>query len=184
MKKANIESLRPFYFFVVVWGKSFCDYLTHYCIPSLLAPGNIPSLSNNDRLNKFLLCTTIEDWVQLKSHPCIIELQNYLVLEFIEIPPHPLGVSSCQHMGVGHKLATERCFQDRAYGIAITPDLLISDNSIKKIEQYALEGKQIIYCAVVRLIEEKLFQALHDANICQPRAVSSQRSLCISGRKA
>ena len=151
--------LRPFYFFVVLWGATFRRYLLRYCLPSLLAPHNLPSLTQTHQ-NKLLICTTQEDWRALLLDPVIIALQTYLEIVWLEIPPPPPHVSSYQHMGVGHKMATMRCFQDQAYGIALTPDMLMADGTLSAVQKHALNGIQVIFCGVVRLAEETFFADL------------------------
>ncbi|OGO90167.1 MAG: hypothetical protein A3F10_06370 [Coxiella sp. RIFCSPHIGHO2_12_FULL_42_15] len=154
-----MQTLRPFYFIVVVWGKQFRDYLTDYCIPSLLAPNNIPKLINNEK-NKFLICTTLQDWQELQIHPTIIKLQQHIEPVLVEIPAPPQGVSSCQHMGIGHKIATEKCFADKAYGIALTPDVLVSNGTMESVQKHALAGKHVVLCAAVRFAEEPFFAGI------------------------
>ncbi len=179
-KTIFMKTLRPFYFFVVVWGRSFCDYLTNYCIPSLLAPNNLPKLHNRNA-NKFIVCTTSTDWEVLEKHPILKTLSHFLEIIWIEIPFPPPDVSSCQHMGIGHKLATEMCFKDKAYGIALTPDLLLSNGSLEIVQQHAVDGKHAVLCGTIRLSEEAFFTGLAQ-NDTQPTH-SPKTELAISSRQ-
>lgn len=156
-----MSKLNPFYIYLVVWGERFRNYLLEYCLPSLLSPQNIPSLLNKKN-NKFLFCTTTTDWNIISHHPIFIKLNQHISTEFLEIPLPSPNVTHWQHMGVGHQLTTERCFQDQAYGILLTPDLVLSDGSLKYIERCAQQGKQVILCAAVRFAEEPLFTQLHE----------------------
>jgi len=155
----NATDLRPLYFNLVLWGERFREYFLDYCLPSLLSPRNIPCLING-RKNKFLICTTNEDWELLQDVPIFRRMAECIEPVFVEIPPQPEGVSNCIHMGVGHKKATDITYRDKAYGIALTPDLLISDGSIEAIQKHALEGKHIVYTAALRFAEELLFDEL------------------------
>lgn len=159
-----MQELKPFYFIVVVWGKRFRDYLTEYCIPSLLAPGNIPALKNNSK-NKFLICTTPEDWQELQKTASFQTLSRYLTPVLLEIPPPPPHVSSCIHMGIGHKLGTDLCFKDKTYGIVLAPDFVLSDNALSTIQSLALQGKQVVLCPALRFAEEPFFQGLDDLGL-------------------
>lgn len=153
-------NLKPFYFFVVVWGKTYLSYLTEYCIPSLLSQNNIPALDNDHKKNKFLFCCPIEDWNHLICHESFKILKNYLTPVHLEISPPPTEVSDCLHMGMGHKLATQRCFEDKVYGVGLTPDMMLSDGALKTVQEKARIGKQIIYCAALRFEEESTFKQL------------------------
>lgn len=177
-----MTNLRPFYFFVVVWGKQFRDYLTHYCIPSLLAPNNIPALINN-KCNKLLICTPKEDWEALISTPTFAKLKTYIEPVFLEIPKAPPGATGCQHMGVGHKIATEICFKNKAYGIALTPDLLIANGTLAAVQKHALAGIQVVLCAAIRFAEEPFFKGLHNMGIRSINYETPQEPLIASSRQ-
>jgi len=172
--------LRPFYIHVVVWGERFRHYLLDYCIPSLLSPLNLPNLKNAKE-NKLLICTPSQDWECIIAHPIFSELCKYATPVFVEIPPAPPHLSGCQHMGVGHKLATEICFQDRAYGIAVTPDLVLSDGTLTYIEKRALEGKHIVFCAAIRFAEEPFFAHLKKLNLESNETYNRKTALKLTG---
>lgn len=171
------SKLNPFYIHVVVWGEKFRHYLLDYAIPSLLSPRNLPALVNGIK-NKFLFCTTREDWTHIQKHPTFAILQKYITPVFIAIPPPPPHVSGCQHMSIGHKLATEMCFHDQAYGIALTPDLVLSDGALTYIENCALKGKDVVFCAAIRFAEEPFFAHLKKLGI---QIDLSSASLTLSG---
>ena len=60
------ELARPFCFCVVVWGEQFRNYFLQYCLPSLLAPGNIPALAG-ERPAEYIIATTAEDWQAMRG---------------------------------------------------------------------------------------------------------------------
>ena len=148
--------MRPVYFCVVVWGRRFVDYLTEYCIPSLLAPDNVPALPSGN--HKFLFATTAQDWAEIEKEPIFKELQKYVGVEFLEIDFPPEGRSAMLHMGVGHKLLTDRCFRDRAYGVHVTPDLVLSNGTVRSMCREAEMGTQVYLCPALRFAEEPLFE--------------------------
>lgn len=151
--------LRPFYFNVVLWGKRFRDYFLDLCLPSLLSPGNIPALENKAG-SKFLIAAPRDDWDAMRTTAIWRRLEREIEPVLLEIPYPAPGVSGCQHMGVGHILATERAFQDRAYFLALTPDLFVSDGSIANVQRHAREGKAIVLVAALRFAEEPLLDEL------------------------
>src|SRR3990167_10386002 len=79
----------PIYFGVAIWGKAFCQVFADYCLLSLLANGNIPALPNLSNENKFLFCTTEEDWEWLQSQPPFILLSQHITPEFVPIDLYP-----------------------------------------------------------------------------------------------
>ena len=179
-----MSDLRPFHFNVVFWGDRFRDYLTDFCLPSLLSPNNIPRLSGGRR-NRFVFCTTADDRAALTRTPIFALLDRYIEPQFIEIPPAPPGLSGCEHMGVGHKLATEMIHRERGYGVILTPDLMMSDGSIAALERYARAGHRVVLSAALRFGEEPLFEHLAAVGIIRQGERLSQagRPLAVTGRQ-
>ena len=178
------RTLRPFYFIVVVWGERYTDFLLNFCIPALLSPHNIPALANRGG-NKFLVATTDEDWKRMQPRPIFQLLKQYVEPVFIRIPPCPEGVSHCIHMGVGHKLATHMAFEDRAYGVLLTPDLMVSDGTMAAAQSHAVNGVQVVLTAALRFAEEPLFEHLEKLGIVaiDSRFGDEARPLVATGRQ-
>lgn len=161
-----VNTVRPFYFCVVVWGDRYVDYLLEYCIPSLLAPGNIPSLPPGD--HKFLFATTTKDRKAIEEAPIVQKLARFAEPVFLEIDFPPPGRSAMLHMGVGHKLLTDRCFRDRAYGVHLTPDLVLSAGTVRSMCREAGNGARVYLCAALRFAEEPLFEELRTRGYDRP----------------
>lgn len=178
----SVPLQRPFYFFVVLWGERFRDYFLEYCLPSLLAPGNIPAL-NRGRGSKFLIATRPDDWAAMIATPIFKRLAEYVEPVYIEIPPWPLDKSGCQHMGVGHKLASEIAYRDKAYAVMVTPDLMLSDGTVARVQELAQAGKQAVLVAALRFGEEPFLGNLEAAGaIPKESRRDSGSPLSISGR--
>lgn len=177
-----MSELRPIYFIVVFWEERFRNYLADVLLPTFLSPNNIPSLSGGQR-NKFVFCTTPEDWSALRGLPIADALQRHIELHYIEIPPAPPGRSGCEHMGIGHRLAAELAYRDRAYGVFVTPDLMISDGTVAALERHALAGSEVVLAAALRFEEEALFGNLRRVGVMpQDRPSQSGRAIVASGR--
>ena len=81
---------RPFYFIVVLWGERFRRYFLDLCLPTLLSPGNLPTLATAQR-SKFLIFTYSDDIAAIKLAPIFALLEKYVDPVFLEIPPCPIG---------------------------------------------------------------------------------------------
>jgi hypothetical protein len=174
---------RPFYFIVVLWGERFRDYFLEYCVPSMLSPGNLPALSTRQP-SKFLIATTVADWTALQSSPIFASMQRYVGAEMIEIPPCPPGRSSYEHMGLGHKLACEKAFRDAAYAMVLTPDCMLSDGTIARLQQLANSGCELVIAPAVRFGEEPFFEQLKKLDVLPEGSRSQNGSpLVITGRQ-
>ena len=179
-------TLRPFYFVVVFWGETFRNYLVDYCLPSLLAPGNIPVLTGGK--NKFLFCTTSQDWEALAKTRIFATLRQHIEPYLVEISPAPPGKHGCEHMGIGHKLATQMAHRDGAYGVFLTPDMMVSDGTVRALCRHALAGAKVVLVAAVRFGEEPLFQHLRAMGVLKEDERPSERTergvaLAITGRQ-
>ncbi len=150
---------RPFYFIVVLWGERFRNYFLDYCLPSLLAPGNIPSLTTR-RPSKFLIATVAEDWTAMQATPIFERLERHILPVFIEIPPCPSDKPPVLHTSIGYKIACEIAYKDKAYVTLMSPDCLFSDGMVANLQRLAAKGTQMALAASIRFGEEPLLQQL------------------------
>lgn len=177
-----VENERPFYFVVVFWGETFRNYLVDYCLASLLSPENIPSLGVGQ--HKFLFCTTRHDWEQLSASKTFVTIKQFVDPLFIEISLPPDGKSGCEHMGIGHKSAAEIIHKRQAYGIFLTPDMMVSDGTVSFLRRQARLGTQLVLVAALRFGEEPLFENLRSIGILEHKnnELQNQKTLSITGR--
>jgi hypothetical protein len=169
---------RPFYFITVVWGRKYTERFLQYCVGSLLAPGNLPSLRTAQR-SKFLIATLPADWEYMRETPIFREMERYLEPVFIEIPPCPPGQLACLHMGLGHVAACGMAHRCKAYGVILAPDTMISDGTVRNLQKHAAAGTEVVWVSALRFAEEPLF-----ANLRAAGALPAEHgaTLAISGR--
>ncbi|HZT51889.1 MAG TPA: hypothetical protein VFA22_08150 [Stellaceae bacterium] len=173
---------RPYYFVVVLWGERFRTYFLEYCLPSLLAPGNIPALGGGG--HKFLIATRPEDWAAMCATPIFRALERHAQPVFLEIPPCPPGRSGCEHMGTGHKAACEMAFRDRACAVLVTPDSMLSDGSVAHLRTRAAAGAHVVLAAALRFGEEPFLAKLAEIGAVPPTSRrATGQPLAISGRQ-
>ena len=171
---------RPFHIIVVLWGERFRNYFLNYCLPSLLSPGNIPALATRQR-SKLVVATRPEDWEAMQATRIFRLAERYIFPVYIEIPPCPTDRSGCEHMGLGHKLACEMAYLEKAYAAVLTPDFMMADGAFARLQQLAQSGVQLVLAAALRFGEEPLFAHLC-ANGALPRQIGDGNPLTISCR--
>ncbi len=153
------NALRPFYFTVIFWGETHRRYFLDLLLASLLSPNNIPAL-NPARKSKFLIVTTRADWDALHSEPLFQEMKRYVEPVWFEMP-FPRGDDlKMLVMSKGHKQVTMRAFADRAYGIFVTPDLVLSDGSVAAMQRLAEAGRKVVLSVAIRFAQETLIPEL------------------------
>ncbi len=153
------KPLRPFYFTVVFWGAEYRGYFTDLLLASLLSPNNIPALKR-ERQNKFLIVTTGADWKALEAHPMFRRLQQFVETIWFEMRMPQPQEPKMLVMSQGHKQVATRSFEDRAYGVFVTPDLILSDGSVAAMERLAEAGKKVVLAVAIRFRHETLFDEM------------------------
>jgi hypothetical protein len=160
--KVGVAEKQPFYFLVVFWGAMYRGYFTDICMASLLSNGNIPSLDTS-RKNRFIICTTRVDWEELQSHALFSLLKAHIEIEWVEMTFPDPDEPKMLVMSKGHRRLSARAFEDQAYGIFLTPDLMLSDGSVAALQQLANAGKTVVLVVAIRFAYEKLKPLLEAA---------------------
>lgn len=171
------NTLRPFYFTVVFWGEVYRRYFLDLLLASLLSPNNIPAL-DPDRKSKFLIVTTQADWDALQSEPLFQEMRRYVEPIWFEMTPPGPKDHKMRVMSQGHKIATTYAFNHKAYGMYVTPDVIISDGSVKLLQTFAEQGWKVVLVAAFRFQYETIVRVLEAEGYLQPN-----RALSISPRE-
>lgn len=151
--------VRPFYFNCVFWGKTYRQYFLELLVASLLSPQNLPAL-NPARKSQFLIVTTIEDWNALQSERLFLNLKDFVEPVWFEMPFPQNDEPKMLVMSKGHQLVSSRTFADQAYGIFVTPDLVLSDGSILSLERLAERGKKVVLSVAIRFAQESLLEEM------------------------
>ena len=159
----------PFYFIVVFWGKDHREYFLRLLVPSLLSEGNLPALKDKSD-SKFLICTTVEDWSAVQEDQDFLALTRRIQPVLIEIPPPSLQANKYLVMSEGHKLAAERAFADKACGIFLTPDLVLSDGAVTALHRLASNGSNVVLCAAMRFTFEGCMPPIEALRKAEPGA--------------
>jgi hypothetical protein len=184
MESPQQRALRPFYLVLVVWGEQYRNYFLEYCLPSLLAPGNIPSLAGR-RPAKYLLATTADDWRAMRDTTIFRELERYVAPVFIELPPCPPDRPYWLQNIFGHKLCCDLTFHDKAYRIFTSPDSVVSDGTIARLHELAACGVEVVFKLTVPAAETKaLFRTFAEMGLLPAKSARDTGTpLVFSGRQ-
>ena len=168
----------PYYFIVVFWGKEHRDSFVDLSLASLLSENNIPLLENNGD-NRFLICTTQEDWDALQDEKIFKLLKMYITPELIDLPESAVDLLKMHKMSSGHKLLTERAFQARACMLYTTPDTIFTDGYIQRAQELAKAGKKLVLTPVVRFEQEGVIE-----DLSRQGYLEKGETFCLSKRNA
>lgn len=142
---------------VVLWGECYRRYFTDWCLPSLLAPGNLPALTGDV---KCLIVCPDEDWRAIKTTPAFDRLTR--CAQPVHVPFEPdRNLNPCKAMGAGHRMATQHIAEAKGVGIPVTPDLMLSDRLLANAQRMAESGASVVLTCALRFAEEALIVAMH-----------------------
>ena len=161
-----------FCFMMVVWGEQYRRYFTDYCLPSLLAPNNIPCIANK-RDSKFAIVTTTEDWAELNKLEVFKLLRSYIEPVLLELPAfskEEVAASGHQKMLVmssGHKKLSNYAFENGSYGVNINPDFIYSDCTVHALQESARRGMKMVLYPGVRFEFEGVIAELKERGLLE-----------------
>jgi hypothetical protein len=174
--------MRPFYFGVVLWGEEFRGYFLDYCLPSLLAPGNIPALENKTD-SRFLICTTRADWEAMQNHPTYALLKRAIEPVLIEMSFPADSESKMRAMSLGHKAIAEEMHRRHVYGTFVYPDTIFADGVVAEAQRLAKQGKKVVLAHCPRFANEGLLSVLIAKGLAkpgQPIALSARKLMDVA----
>ena len=138
-----------FYFATPVWGENHIQLFVDVGLPSMLAPGNLPSLS--DRANcKFFVYTRPEDEALLRNAPSFKRLLGIMPVEILLLES-PFTTDAWTTMSRCHAHAMRRADEDDAAAVFPPPDCIWGNGSFRRMEELASSGMSCIHIAAIRL---------------------------------
>src|SRR5882762_8247052 len=99
--QADAVGVQTIEFVVVFWGAKYRDFFIQFCLPSLLAPHNIPYFSTADAANirgRLIICSTGDDYDVISRNPLFARLSPHIEVEFIDLGWPPRDVHPQLHM--------------------------------------------------------------------------------------
>ena len=146
----------PFYYVIVVWGEEYVDSLLRVTLPCLLAPGNLPALSNLNE-SRLVFLTTPEDAARIQASPAFTRIKELVTPIFPDCPwlkrPIPYRLKAAR----GHQEGAKLAIANHGICIYLAPDFVLSDGSLSHLLRAAGSGKEAVMIAVPRVVRESFF---------------------------
>jgi hypothetical protein len=165
----------PVFISTAVWGFEYTDFFINYCMPALLAPGNIPALAARPG-SRFILHTTSDDLQRLEAETKFADLKGAIELDARLITDLSDKTHSVQ--ALCHADAIRSADEQNVPMIFISPDTLWSDGTFRRLLELLQSGKRVAFVTNFRATKEDVLPALHEI-----RARQSASSLSLSGRE-
>ncbi len=68
-------------------------------------------------------------------------------------------------MSIGHRIACEMAYRDKAYAVIFTPDCMLSEGRVSRLQELARSGMQLVLTAALRFGEEPFLAHLRDLGV-------------------
>ncbi len=161
-KKSNPDTKQIYVFGITVWGAVYTEFMLDYHFPSLLADGNIPTLSKQGRVI-VSIATDAAGKSQILAHPAYTALATYAEFHFTLFEAAPsrattqeaeafyqrYGILDHHHVYLARTLAADL--------FLMPPDCILSDSAFGNFAKYLKAGFD---CCTVAPIEADRTQVL------------------------
>jgi len=144
-----------------VWGYRFVSQFLEFCLPTLLAPGNIPALV--DKLpTRFVVLSRTADEELIQSHPtwsalkqvCTAEIEFIDDLITAENHTTTITLALARMVRRAQENMTDTCF------VFLMSDYLFADGSLRTLVRHFLAGASGIVAGNFQVIAEEASSAL------------------------
>jgi hypothetical protein len=146
-----------------VWGDKYLDLFLNYCIPSLLAPGNLPSAPGRCRM---MVVTRAEDKPKITDHPHWKLLGKYAEqrIEVLNAEGGDWAAHRYEIISVAHRRAYEMGFADGSAVGIVCPDNVYASGYVARLLGWLDAGKRLVLQFGLRAAYESLAPQLQHTN--------------------
>lgn len=138
---------RLIYLSLVSWGPRFIEMSAKTGLPSLLAPGNLPRLAeNNDLVIEFM--TNASDLPQIMRIPAIQKLAEIALIKIFSLPPEIerlQGRLSYVTFGYASHATILRAQRDGADLLFLLADVVWSNGSFEAVASLVTDEKRVVF---------------------------------------
>jgi len=144
-----------------VWGEWHLMVLLTVNLPTLLAPGNLPTLAKCFRV-RYLIYTHKSDFDRIDNDPAIAKIRNLGIDVEIEILPPDVRRNPNATQHPAWKMAVLRAREDGDLLLLIPPDVAWGGTSFRYIATRLERGERAIFMTYLRTEADSFIRALVD----------------------
>jgi len=160
-----------------LWGRSYIDLYADVVIPTLLAPGNLPSLAPTPCV--YTIYTTVSDQETLEQHPNFARLKAAIspwcqvVFSLISRDVD----NSYETMSACHRDAIEQAERLGAAILFLQPDVIVGPGTLETVRRVMEGGRRVVLAPGLRACREEVMAALSPPGETAGRATPTTRHL-------
>jgi hypothetical protein len=142
---------------LVVWGERYTDFFLEFCLPSLLADGNLPVLRRRTG-SAFIIHTSAADAKRIRASDSLVVASAFVdvdlrIVDISAVLPHEM-LSHCHQDAI-------RTADGRGWPtVFLSPDTIWSNNAFKAIDLALSSGKRVLFMPNVRAVKEDALELL------------------------
>jgi hypothetical protein len=148
---------------VAVWGEHHSNLFLEFALPSLLASGNIPVLTEHFECD-FEFLTMLEDVDRIRDSSAVKALSGLVSVHFTEIDDlqfrHSYGILLTYAFARG--IAARKDEMTNTYFVFLNADFVFSDGSLRSMLAALQEGYQAVVVPSFRCISEDFTAQMRD----------------------
>jgi hypothetical protein len=141
------------HFITVVWGERFTEALLSVIMPSQVAESNLPAFCGSPVRATYRIFTTERDAETIRKAPIFRVLSAILSVEFILIDD-VLRHRKYEAMAECHCRAIRNANDADAALVFLSPDLILSAGSLRRLREIYDSGKRVVVLAGIRVVAE------------------------------
>jgi hypothetical protein len=144
------------HFVVPVWGREYTRCFVELCLPTFLAPGNVPALPLRER-HVFQIYTTLEDWAIIAASASYRLLKQHIRVEFnrIRVPDPARNANRFSVQSDCYRRAIRKADAADQAMVFVTPDMIVADGSLRRLAEIAdRPAVRTVLGTGVRLVKE------------------------------
>jgi hypothetical protein len=131
-----------------VWGSTYVDRFLELTLPTLLSPGNLPSLPANKCVYQIYTCS--EDRDRMVRAPAFKRLEKLMPVSIRRIDGMP-GGHPYSTMSACHERGMRECKDIDAAFIFSPPDHVWADGAFRAMQRLLADGKRAVLVAALRM---------------------------------
>ncbi len=138
------------------WGTSYVGEFLDFCLPALIAPGNIPALTEHFTV-ELVFMTGSRDFEKVRAHEAFKQASRVCATRLVDVDD--LAAVPKMHYGMSLTYALYRGFQDLGpeltdtYLLFANSDFILADGSYRNMLPYLLRGDRLIYAPSYCVLE-------------------------------
>jgi hypothetical protein len=151
-------------FLVPVWGKHYIERFTRLSLPSLLASGNLPALSNFVEL-EIVILTASANYVDFKKESTFQALRRIAPFHFVAIDDLIIDQLSGVILTLAYLRGVTETRADMVnrHFLFMNSDIVLADGSLRSVAKHILDGRRIILANSIRAVSEDVEEPLRSA---------------------